>query len=98
MLEAVYRFFSVSVLRHDSRVNAQHLNGVPVFKIRQSDTRWVCRYMAVRLFQTRYVSVLDALIQIEGSRDRTAAAVVQGLIMQLFPCHYLHFRRDSRIN
>ena len=84
LLAAVYRFFSVSVLRHDSFVNAQRLKGIPVLEIPQlSDTRWVCRYMAVRLFQTRYVCVLEALIDIQGSRDRTAAGESQGLIMQL---------------
>ena len=33
--------------------------------------------MAVRLFQTRYMCVLDALTDIQGSRDRTAAAELQ---------------------
>lgn len=84
LLEVVYRFFSVSALRHDSFVNVQRLKGVPVLEIPQLiDTRWVCHYIAVRLFQSCYVCVLKAFIDIQGSRDRTAAAEAQGLIMQL---------------
>ena len=55
LLEAVYRFFSVSTLRHDSFINAQRVKGLRILEIPQlSDTRWVCRYMAVHLFQARY--------------------------------------------
>lgn len=41
----------MSALQRDSFVNAERLKGVPVLEIPQlNDTRWVCRYMAVRLF------------------------------------------------
>ena len=50
LLEAVYIFFSVSTLRHDSFVNFQCLKGLHVFEIPQlSDTQWECRYNAVHL-------------------------------------------------
>ena len=84
LLEAVYRFFSVSTLRHDSFINSQRLKGLRVLEIPQlSDTRWACRYMAVHLFQTRYECLLEALDDIERSRDRSAAAEARGLVMQL---------------
>ena len=84
LLEAVYRFFSVSTLRHDNFVNSQRLKGLHVLEIPQlSDTRWACRYMAVHLFQTRYECLLEALGNIETSRDRSAVAESHGLMMQL---------------
>lgn len=74
----------MSTLRNDSFVNAQQLKGVRVLEIPQlSDTRWVCRYVAVELFQTRNDCLLDALYDIQNCRDRSAAAESQGLIMQL---------------
>ena len=82
LLEAVYRFFSVSTLRYDSFVNSQRLKGLRVLEIPQlSDTRWAYRYMAVHLFQTRYECLLEALDDIESSRDRSAAAESHGLLI-----------------
>ena len=54
-----------------------------------SDTRWACRYMAVHLFQTRYECLLEALDDIERSRDRSAAAEARGLVMQLKSLSFL---------
>ena len=54
-----------------------------------SDTRWACRYMAVHLFQTRYECLLEALDDIEKSRDRSAAAESHGLMIQLKTLSFL---------
>ena len=48
-----------------------------------SDTRWACRYMAVHLLQIRYECLLEAVGNIETSRDCSAVAESHGLMMQL---------------
>ena len=84
LLEAMYRFFSVSTLRHDVFINVQKRKSKQVLEIPQlSDTRWVCRYIAVRLFQTRYEDILEALDSISKGTDRSTAAESFGLAFQL---------------
>ena len=83
----------MSTLRHDRFINSQHLKGLHVLEIPQlSDTRWACRYMAVHLFQTCYECLLEALDDIEKSRNRSAAAESHGLMIQLKTLSFsLHF-------
>ena len=51
---------------------------------RLSDTRWVCRFVAVQLYKARYVCLIDALDDFaENSRDRSEAAEAIGLYSQL---------------
>ena len=75
LLEAMYRFFSVSTLRQDVFINVQKRKSMQVLEIPQlSDTRWVCHYIAVRLFQTRHEEILEALDHIsKGTFCSTAA-------------------------
>ena len=81
---AMYRFFSVSTLRHDVFINVQKRKSMQVLEIPQlSDTRWVCRYIAVRLFQTCYEDILEALDSISKGTDRSTAAESFGLAFQL---------------
>ena len=80
IMEAIYKFFSMSVLRHDALVKSQRDQGLRPIEIpRLSDTRWSCRYVAVKLYQTRYNCVLDALqMVISDRKDRVAAAEAAG--------------------
>ena len=49
-----------------------------------SDTRWVCRYAAVRLFKERYKSLIQAFEAIiEDSYDGCERAEAIGLLRQL---------------
>ena len=71
VMEAVYRFITASTLRHDKFVAAQRDKNSKVMEIpKLSDTRWVCRYVAVRLFKEQYDLLLNALESItEQSHD-----------------------------
>ena len=85
LMEAIYRFFSVSTLRHDRFVTDQRQRQLQILEIpKLSDTRWVCRYVAVHLYLVRYECIVDALEGIvEDSRDRVEAAEATGLSCQL---------------
>ena len=91
LMEATHRFFSVSALRHDKLVQVQLKNKVPVLEIpRLSDTRWVCRYAAVNLFQSRYDCLVEVFDQIvENSSDRVEAAEAMGLLTQIQKCKFV---------
>ena len=90
LLEAVYRFVNVSSPRHDKFVECQKRHKLKVMEIPKiSDTRWVCRYAAVRLFKERYKSLIQAFQDIiEDSHDGCERAEAIGLLRQLqnFQC------------
>ena len=85
LMEATYRYFSVSSLRHDKLVEAQKEAGLKVMEIpRLSDTRWVCRHVAIQVFSSRYKCIVAALSTIvESSTDRSEAAEATGILLQL---------------
>ena len=85
LMEAVYCFITASSLRHDKSVDSQKKNKVKVMEIpKLSDTRWVCRYAAVRLFKERYRSLLQALETIINSlHDGCERVEAIGLLKQL---------------
>ena len=84
-MEAVYRFITASTLRHDKFVDAQRNKNLKVMEIpKLSDTQWVCRYVAVRLFKERCDSLLYGLESIaEQSHDGCEKADCIGLLHQL---------------
>ena len=50
LLEAVYCFLTASTLRHDKFVDLQKQEKLNIMEIpKLSDTRWVCRYVAVKV-------------------------------------------------
>ena len=78
----IYRFISSSTLRHDKLVNTQKEKQLKVLDIPQlSDTRWVCRYLAVNVWYGCLVEVLEKVI--ENSGDRTEAAEATGILAQI---------------
>ena len=85
LLEAVYRFITASSLRHDKFVDCQKRDKLKVMEIPKiSDTRWVCRYAAVRLFKERYKSLILAFKAIiESSHDGCERTEAIGLLKQL---------------
>ena len=85
LMEAIYRFLTASSLRHDKFITSQKKNEVKVMEIpKLSDTRWVCRYAAVRLFKERYKSLVQAFETIiSNSRDGCERAEAVGLLGQL---------------
>ena len=85
LMEAVYRFINVSSLRHSKFIDAQKERGLTVMEIpKLSDTRWVCRYSAVRLYKERFGSLLKALEMIcIQSKDGCEKAECTGLLTQL---------------
>lgn len=85
LLEAVYRFVTASSLRHDKFVECQKKHKLKVMEIPKiSDTRWVCRYAAVRLFKERYKSLIQAFEAIvNNSHDGCERAEAIGLVTQL---------------
>ena len=84
-MEAVHRFITASILRHDKFVDAQRVKNLKVMEIpKLSDTQWVCRHVAVRLFKERYDSLLYALESIIAqSHDGCEKAESIGLLHQL---------------
>lgn len=84
-MEAVYSFITASTLRHDKFVDGQRVKNLKVMEIpKLSDTRWVCRHVAVRLFKERYDSLLYALESIIAqSHDGCEKAESIGLLHQL---------------
>ena len=85
LMEAIYRFLTASSLRHDKFINSQKKDKVKVMEIpKLSDTRWVCRYAAVRLFKERYKSLVQAFESIiSNSHDGCERAEAVGLLGQL---------------
>ena len=85
VMEAVYRFITASTLRHDKFIDAQKDKDLKVMEIpKLSDTWWVCRCVAVRLFKERYDSLIHALEKItEQSHDGCEKAESIGLLHQL---------------
>lgn len=83
LMQAVYSFFSVSSLRHGTK--AQKDKGIRIMEIPSlSDTRWVCRFVAVQLFLNRFEGLILALeTTIDNSTDRAEAAESVGLSVQL---------------
>ena len=62
-MEVVYHFTTASSLRHDRFVDSQKKSMVKVMESpKLSDTRWLCRYAAVKLFKEHYRSLLQALV------------------------------------
>ena len=84
-MEAVYSFITASTLRRDKFVDGQRVKNLKVIEIpKLSDTRWVCRHVAVRLFKERYDSLLYALESIIAqSHDGCEKAESIGLLHQL---------------
>ena len=71
--------------RHDKFVKCQKRHKVKVMEIPKiSDTRWVCRYAAVRLFKQRYKLLIQTFQDIiEDSHDGCERAEAIGLLRQL---------------
>ena len=93
LMEAIYSFFSVSSLRHGRFTQAQKDKSIRVMEIPSlSDTRWVCRYVAVQLFLNRYECLILALESIiDESTDRSEAAEAVGLLAQLQEFSFIFF-------
>lgn len=93
LMEAVYRFFSVSSLRHGRFVQAQKDKNVRIMEIPSlSDTRWVCRYAAIQVFLNRFECLILALeVIVDESKDRSEAAEAVGLSVQLQEFSFLLF-------
>jgi hypothetical protein len=85
LMEAVYSFFSASVRRHDAFKESQTARDLPVLELpQQSDTRWVCKHRAVKVFTTRFESILSTLNGLSGGGNAPKERVeAKGLLMQL---------------
>ena len=84
LMEAIYSFLTASVRRHDIYKQFQTSAGLQVLELpQQSDTRWVCKHRAVKVFISRYgciVATLQELSKIGIPKERAEA---KGLMKQL---------------
>ena len=79
-MEAVYCFLTVSVHRHATFKQMQADDGmVPLELPLQSDTRWVCKHRAVKVFVSHFHCILST--SVSGSPRERAEA--KGLVAQL---------------
>ena len=84
-MESIYCFLTASVRRHDIFKQSQTKCNLPVFELpQQSDTRWVCKHRAVKVFVNRFGSIIDTLTVLSGSDSAPKERVeAKGLLMQL---------------
>jgi len=84
LMEAVYCFFSASVQRHAAFKQTQSDAGlVPLELPMQSDTRWVCKHRAVKVFATRLGCILRTLREFSVTGNPKERAEAKGLVLQL---------------
>jgi len=84
LMEAVYCFLTASVQRHAAFKQIQADDGlVPLELPMQSDTRWVCKHRAVKVFVSRFRCILATLHNLGVSGSPRERAEAKGLVAQL---------------
>jgi len=83
-MEAVYCFLTVSVHRHATFKQMQADDGmVPLELPLQSDTRWVCKHRAVKVFVSRFHCILSTMRKLSVSDSPRERAEAKGLVALL---------------
>jgi len=84
LMEAVYCFLTASVQRHAAFKQIQADDGlVPLELPMQSDTRWVCKHRAAKVFVSRFRCILATLHNLGVSGSPRERAEAKGLVAQL---------------
>jgi len=85
-MQAIHCFVRASTIRHDKFKNVQLEADLVVIELpKQSDTRWVCKHKAVKVFKLRLPCVLKTLQHFaeQPGRNGKELAKVIGLLIQL---------------
>ena len=87
LLEAIYAFQAVSTIRHKVFIDVQTESDIDnadrvLAMPQQSDTQWVCKYVAVHYFKKRFACVVQALHELSQSVNKKEAAEACGLLMK----------------
>jgi hypothetical protein len=84
LMEAIYCFLTASVQRHAAFKQTQMDAGlVPLELPMQSDTRWVCKHRAVKVFVARFGCILRTLRELSANGNPRERAEAKGLVLQL---------------